>query len=209
MRAANRSLVLVIAFLLSVVAVPTYAADDSPGLLETVTSTVDSVAKPLLPAKPAPDPTSAGPVTQLTGLVDSALDEKTSLSKMPLVATVDGLLTTHSDGPSTPEPSGVETEAPVAADDDGSGSVAAIATSTSGELALASRPFETVLEVGSFSASGSSDPVKAEPVATEAADISGTSTLPDGGSPLTLAWLVLATAFTMVGATIVRRVRTH
>lgn len=196
MRTANRSLVLVLAFLVLVIAAPTYAADDSPGLLDTVEKTVDSLTVP--PQSPAPAPTSAGPVTQLTTIVDSALGGQTSLSDLPLVSTVDGALAGSAVIPTAPAP---ETEG--SADGDDSSLLEPAASVAGDEQVVASRPLAAVLQLDSFSASAPSTGTKA----AEGAHIQGTSTLPDGGSPLTLAWLVVWFGVTGAGAVILRRSR--
>ena len=194
MRTANRSLVLVLAFLVSVIAAPTYAADDSPGLLDTVEKTVDSLTAPSEPLAPA----SVGPVTQLTTIVDSALGDQTSLSDLSLVSTVDGVLTGSADA-STPVP---ETDGPSGIDDS---SLPEPEASVAGdEDVLASRPLTTVLQLGSFAASVPS----AGKQDVETAHVPGTSTLPDGGSPLTIAWLVLCAGLTAAGMAVIRRSRT-
>lgn len=208
MRAAHRSLFVVIAVVFSVVAVPAHAADDSPSLLDTVGKTVDSVTKPLLPPKPAPSSDASaptGPVTQLTSIVDSALGGTTSLSGTQLVSTVDTLLTGGGAEPATSEP---------APDDSNEGesspqgpSVTTTDAAVRDEETIATNPFESVMQLDSFSAP--TDQTNAEPAAAEVAHIPGTSTLPDGGSPLTLTWLVLAAGLSTAGATIIRRLRTH
>lgn len=196
MRIANRSLVLVLAFLVSVIAAPAYASDDSPGLLDAVDKTVDSLTAPS--ESPAAAPTSAGPVTQLTTIVDSALGGQTSLSDLSLVSTVDGVLTGSADTPSAPAP---ETEGSADGDD---GSLLDPAASVAGDdQVVASRPLSAVLQLDSFSASVPSTGKKD----AERAHIPGTSTLPDGGSPLTLAWLVLWFGVAGAGAVILRRAR--
>ncbi|WP_332641717.1 hypothetical protein [Aeromicrobium sp.] len=196
MRTANRSLVLVLAFLVSVIAAPAYAADDSPGLLDTVEKTVDSLTAP--PKSPAAAPTSAGPVTQLTTIVDSALGSQTSLSDLSLVTTVDGVLTGSAASPTAPAP---ETEG--SADGEDSSLLGPAASVTGDDQVVASRPLAAVLQLDSFSASVPSTGTKA----AEGARIQGTSTLPDGGSPLTLAWLVLWFGVAGAGAVILRRSR--
>ncbi len=196
MRAANRSLVLVLAFLVSVVAAPTYAADDSPGLLDTVEKTVDSLTEPS--ESPAAAPESGGPVTQLTTIVDSALGGETALSDLSLVSTVDGVLAGSAGTPTAPAP---ETDGSADGDD---GSLVEPAASVAGDdQVVASRPLAAVLQLDSFSASVPSTGKKD----AERAHIPGTSTLPDGGSPLTLAWLVLWFGVTAAGAVVLRRAR--
>lgn len=195
MRTANRSLVLVLAFLASVIAAPAYAANDSPGLLDTI-GTVDSLTAPSQP--PADAPNSAGPVTQLTTIADSALGGQTSLSDLSLVSTVDGVLAGSAVEPTAPVP---ETEGSA----DGDSSLLVPAASVAGDdQVVTSRPLAVVLQLDSFSASVQSAGTKA----AKEAHIPGTSTLPDGGSPLTLAWLVLCAGLTAAGMAVIRRART-
>lgn len=195
MRTANRSLVLVLAFLVSVIAAPTYAADDSPGLLDTVEKTVDSLTAPS--PSPVAAPTSAGAVTQLTTIADSALGGQTSLSELSLVSIVDGVLTGSEVVPTAPEP---ETE--WSADDDSS-IIEPTASVAGDDQVLATRPLAAVLQLDSFSASVPSTNKND----AERAHMPGTSTLPDGGSPLTLAWLVLCAGLTAMGMAVIRRTR--
>ncbi len=195
MRTANRSLVLVLAFLVSVIAAPAYAVDDSPGLLGTVEKTVDSLTAPT--DSPADAPTSAGPVTQLTTIVDSALGGQTSLSDLSLVSTVDGVLDGSAVVPSAPVP---ETEGSA----DGDSLLFEPAASVAGDDQAVTSPLAAVLQLDSFSASVSSTGTRA----AEGAHIQGSSTLPDGGGPLTLAWLVLCAGLTAAGMAVIRRTRT-
>lgn len=193
MRTANRSLVLVLAFLVSVIAAPTYASDDSPGLLDTVEKTVDSLSAPA--SKPAVATKAAGPVKQVTAIVDS-LGGKTALSDLPLVSTVDQALTGNTVVPTAPVP------------EEGGGnvidaSVLEPTASAADEHVFASRPLTSVLQLSSFSASVPATGARA----AESAHVPGTSTLPDGGSPLTLAWLVLWLVVTGAGAVVLRRSR--
>lgn len=196
MRTTNRSLVLVLAFLVSAVAAPTYASDDSPGLLDAVEETVDSLTAPS--ESPTPALTSAGPVTQLTTVVDSALGGQTSLNDLSLVSTVDEVLAGGAAVPTSPAP---ETEVPADGDD---GSLLEPAASVAGDdQVLASRPLTAVIQLDSFSAAVLSTGKKD----AERAHVPGTSTLPDGGSPLTLAWLVLWLGVVGAGGVILRRSR--
>lgn len=195
MRTANRSLVLVLAFLVSAFAAPAYAADDSPDLLDAVEKTVNSLRPPSPSAGAAP--TSSGPVMQLTNRVDSALGGQTSLSDLPLVSAVDGVLAGSEVVPTAPA---TETEVPADGDDDKS--LLESETSVAGDdRVVSSRPLAAVLQITSFSAPS------ARMKAAEGAHIQGTSTLPDGGSPLTLAWLVLWLGVAGAGAAILRRAR--
>lgn len=223
MRAAPRLLVLVVAFLISVIAAPAYASDDSPGLLDSVVKTVESLTKPSpKPAAETPKPT--GPVTQLTSLVDNALGGQTSLSNSPLVKTVDKVLAgkpalpTQPTGPADPvEPADptdptspadpTDPTAPQAPAEGTSDSAIASATSAGGDQIVTSRSFETVLSLESL-AESPAKVARVAPATAEEAYVPGTSTLPDGGSPLTLAWLVLAVGATAAGATVIRRTRT-
>jgi hypothetical protein len=186
-----------LAFLVSVVAAPAYASDDSPGLLDSVEKTVDSLTAPSTSSADAP--TSAGPVTQLTTIVDSAVGGQTSLSDLSLVSTVDDVLSGSAVVPTAPAP---ETEGPAEGDD--SSLVEPTASVAGDDQVLASQPLAAVLQLDSFSAS---EPSTAKKDA-ESAHIPGTSTLPDGGSPLTLAWLVLWFGVTAAGALVLRRART-
>ncbi|MDR7085861.1 hypothetical protein J2X11_000700 [Aeromicrobium panaciterrae] len=191
MRTANRSLVLVLAFLVSVIAAPAYASDDSPGLLNTVEKTVDAVASPA--QSPAVAPKVAGPVGQLSSVVDSTFGGHTSLSDLPLVSGVDQALTGGAVSPTDPGSEGGS---------DGDDSLSESSTSGN-EQVVASRPLTSVLQLNSFSASV---PAAGTPSA-EGAELGATSTLPDGGSPLTLAWLVLCAVLTTAGMAVIRRTR--
>lgn len=194
MRTANRSLVLVLAFLVSVIAAPAYSSDDSPGLLDTVEETVDAITT-TAPA-PAVTPKVAGPANQLTSVVDSTLGGHTSLSDLPLVSAVDQALAGNSASPTAPAP---ESEGGA----DGDDGALAESSASADEQAVASRPLMAVLQLNSFAASA---PATGTPSA-EGAHVGGTSTLPDGGSPLTLAWLVLWFGVTGAGALVLRRSR--
>lgn len=198
MRTANRSLALVLAFMVSVIAAPAYAVDDSPGLLGSVEKTVDSLTAPAPSPTPAVAPKPAGPVKQLTSTADSALGGQTSLSDLALVSTVDEVLVGSAVLPTTdgPEPERV-------ADGDDSSLLESAPSAAGGEQVLATGALTTVLQLNSFSASKPA----AGAHAAEGAHISGTSTLPDGGSPLTLAWLVLWFGVVGVGAMVLRHSR--
>ncbi len=210
MRGTHRSLALVPAFLLSLVAVPAYAVDDSPGLLGTVGSTVDALTRPIIvpkapPASPAPTG-QAGPVKQLTTIVDTVVGGKTSLGDLALVAVVDAALIGNR-APAAPSPvtatPGVVTGTPSAPARD-----AAMLVTALPDVSTASRPTIRAFAVIDLAATSSTRPARVEPAAANEIHVAGTSTLPDGGSPLTTAWLVLAVGITCVGATVIRRART-
>lgn len=212
MRAARRSVIVVLAAAMSVVAVPAYAGDDSPGLLDTVGKTVDSLLTPKSEPAPSAPAQPAGPVKQLTGVVDSVLGNQTSLSDSPLVSTVDNVLTGGKANPAVPEetPDEGAGSGDSGAEDSGSsdsGSTPEVSTSVvGGDEVVATGTLATVLPLDGFSTTASR--TKSAPAAPEGSSLPTTSTLPDGGSPLTLAWLVLCFVLTAAGALVIRRTRT-
>ena len=210
MRAVRRSLVVVPAALLSVVAIPAYAGDDSPGLIDTIGKTVDSLVAPKPQAAPkvtapkgtAPKgtaPKASGPVKQLTTIIDTALAGQTALRETSLVATVDSVLAPQTQ-PAAPQ----QVPDQVPADP-----VAVLATpSTRVVDRIAARPHSHSFGLIELPAATTARPARVVPAASGEEHVPGTSTLPDGGSPLTLTWFVVGLGVTAAGATVIRRART-
>lgn len=200
MRASRLSLVVVPAVLLSVVAVPAYAGDDSPGLVDTIGKTVDALVAPKPQAAPTVvPPKSAGPAKKLTTIVDTALAGETSLRETPLVTTVDSVLVPQT-VPAAPQhaPDRVRAD-PV---------VVLVAPPTRVADRIAARPHSRTFGLIELGAATTSRTARVVPVASDEGHVPGTSTLPDGGSPLTLSWLVLGLVVTAAGVTVIRRART-
>ena len=150
---------------------------------------------------------AAGPVKKLTAVVDTALGGQTSLSNSPLVSTVDTALTGKSTTPAAPVETPEEVAGPGDTGSEEGGSTTVVATVVGDDEVLAGGTLATVLPLDRFAVSSASR-TKGVPGAPEGSSLPTTSTLPDGGSPLTLAWLVLAFAVTAAGALVIRRART-
>ncbi len=226
MRTARRSLVVLLALVISVLAAPAYAGDDSPGLLDSLGKTVDTLTAPILPkpkAAPAPaaptveqsapKPAAAPPsvvkvlsdtVTGVTGSVAGAL------RSTPLAPVLEPVLGLVSPKAATPEVVTPEVDVPDVVPEQDLGELIdsldllGAGRASSGEssrLAAGANP----LALSSSLATESGDDV-VEAVA-ETSHTPGTSTLPDGGTSLTTTWLMLWAGVVAAGALIVRRSR--
>lgn len=195
MRAAQRAFVLALAVLLSVIAVPAYAGDDSPGLLETVVKGADAITAPILKPPSSPVVVPADPVQKVTAVVDSAIGAP--LTSRPLDTTVDSIV-----GTLAPE---AVVELPDQAAAGPPHDLSSPASATPAGIVVA-RPAVGAFARLRFPESASARPVSTAPAKSES-HVPGTSTLPDGGSSLTLGWLVLAFGVTSAGVAIIRRER--
>lgn len=215
MRTARRSLVFAFALVISVVATPAYAGDDSPGLLDTLGATVDSL-EPIQPkptAEPAPaapadkvvaaEPASATTVVQtlsssVSGVKTVVVDTLGSSPLAPVLDPVLGLVAPNVEVPTAVTPEQGLGELINSLDLLGEARFASSFTWSATESDL--------LALSSSLANESGD-AAVEAVA-QTSHVPGTSTLPDGGTSLTVTWLMLWAGAVAAGALIVRRSRT-
>lgn len=223
MRTARRSLVVVLALVIAVVATPAYAGDDSPGLLETLGKTVDSVTAPILPKpKPKAEPAPAVPTGEqsspkqavvptvvkavgstLTGVTNTVADTLRSTPLAPVLEPVLGLVAPKASAPEVVAP------AVVIPEQDLGGLISSLdlldaSPLTSGESSHLATGAERLALSSSDAAESGDETVE---TVAQTAHIPGTSTLPDGGTSLTTTWLVLWAGVVAAGALIVRRSR--
>ncbi len=202
MRTSRRSLVLILTALLSLGAVPAGAADDGPDLLGDLAKTVAPA-----PVEPKAEPVlvPALPLAAPVEVVSDTLRVATEVAPA-LAGAVESLV---------PQP---KASRPAA----GSGvpSVSAGPAPTQ-QLASSNRTF--AVSTGRAAASTLGDRVLSVALGSSAvaasqagrtasiqrSDLdSATSTLPDGGSPLTLTWFVLCAGLMAAGSLVLRRSRT-
>lgn len=232
MRTARRSLVVVLALVVSVFAAPAYAGDDSPGLLETLGNTVDSLTAPILPEpKPAPEPAPSAPTVEqsspeqpaaptlgkvvsstLTGVTDKVAGTLRSTPLAPVVEPVLGLISPKAAPPEVlPDVVAPDVVAPVVlVPEQDLGELLSGLDLLDGsrvpseDLARLAASADTLVLPGALAPESDGDEVVA---AVQTAHIPGTSTLPDGGTSLTTTWLMLWAGVVAAGALIVRRSR--
>jgi len=216
MRTARRSLVIALVLVTSVVATPAYAGDDSPGLLDTLGKTVDSLTAPILPkpkAEPAPAPVSQPASTPtvvesvgstVTKVTTTVVDTVRSTPLAPVLEPVLGLVAPKATTPGVVVPE-VVTPKVVAPERDLTELISTLDLLGAAGQSSPRAADTHLLASGSFATE--SDDEAVETIA-QTSHIPGTSTLPDGGSPLTATWLVLWAGIAAAGALIVRRSRT-
>ncbi|MEO6605386.1 MAG: hypothetical protein ABIN55_07215 [Aeromicrobium sp.] len=218
MRTARRSLVFAFALMLSVVAAPAYAGDDSPGLLDTLGNTVDELTAPILPTpkpapapiaeqapKPAESPTVVTALTDtLTGVTDTVAG---TLHATPLAPALEPVLSAVA--PSATAPEVVLPEVLVPEQDlrelIGSLDLLGGASAPFSRTSMLATNVDVLGLTSSLANDSDEDTFEA---GAQTSHIPGTSTLPDGGSPLTATWLMLWAGVVAAGALIVRRSRT-